>query len=396
MSNSSLSTLTVWSPNHSGTRTQPITKIAIHHTAGVINAYNLGQIFVPVSRQASSNYGIGHDGQIALYVDEANRAWTTASAWCDNRAVTIEVSNSVYGGQWLVSDYVLERTIQLCTDICYRNNIYPCTYTGDTSGTLQKHEWYALTNCPGPYLGSKFSYIAKEVTARLDKLKGNTSSSNSSTSTGSSSSSTSKTESATSVLYRVRKTWKDSKSQIGAYKDLSNAKAAVDKNKGYYVFDNNGKSVYPTTSSSSSSSSSSTTSTSYIVKVTVDALNIRSTPSTSGSITGVITDKGSYTIVQESTGTGATKWGKLKSGRGWISLDFTDKVSTSTTTTAKPSIVKGSIVNIIGNTYSTGETIPTWVKQSTHVVSDISGNKALLGYPNGICSWVPLSGIKLA
>ena len=39
-----------------------------------------------------------------------------------------------------------------------------------------------------------------------------------------------------------------------------------------------------------------------------------------------IRDHGVYTIVAESTGTGATKWGKLKSGAGWISLDYTKKV----------------------------------------------------------------------
>ena len=46
-------------------------------------------------------------------------------------------------------------------------------------------------------------------------------------------------------LYRVRKTWADSKSQIGAYKILDNAKKACDQHKGYSVFDENGKVVYP-------------------------------------------------------------------------------------------------------------------------------------------------------
>lgn len=46
-------------------------------------------------------------------------------------------------------------------------------------------------------------------------------------------------------LYRVRKSWADSKSQIGAYKSLENAKKACDDNKGYYVFDASGNVVYP-------------------------------------------------------------------------------------------------------------------------------------------------------
>ena len=48
----------------------------------------------------------------------------------------------------------------------------------------------------------------------------------------------------TSHLYRVRKTWADSKSQIGAYKILENAKKECAKHPGYSVFDETGKAVY--------------------------------------------------------------------------------------------------------------------------------------------------------
>lgn len=64
----------------------------------------------------------------------------------------------------------------------------------------------------------------------------------------------------------------------------------------------------------------------YTVKVTASALNIRKGPGTNYGTNGVIKDKGVYTIIEESTGTGATKWGKLKSGAGWISLDYAKKV----------------------------------------------------------------------
>jgi uncharacterized protein YgiM (DUF1202 family) len=66
--------------------------------------------------------------------------------------------------------------------------------------------------------------------------------------------------------------------------------------------------------------------TAYKVKVTAATLNIRKGPGTNYATTGTIKDKGTYTIVAESTGTGATKWGKLKSGAGWISLDYAKKV----------------------------------------------------------------------
>lgn len=227
MSNSSLVNMTMLSPNHSGHRNQPITKIAIHHTAGAISAATIGQIFRPTSRQASCNYGIGNDNKIVLCVDEANRSWCTSSSWCDNRAVTIEVANSANGGNWPVSDRTLATLIDLVTDICRRNGIRNCTYTGGKDGVLQKHEWYANTNCPGPYLGSKFSYIASEVNKRLF---GNSSSSSAAS---------------TSSLYRVRKSWSDSKSQKGAFRDFDNAKKCANANAGYKVFDASGNEVYP-------------------------------------------------------------------------------------------------------------------------------------------------------
>ena len=52
-------------------------------------------------------------------------------------------------------------------------------------------------------------------------------------------------EKLTTGYYRVRKTWKDSKSQVGAYRILKNAKVAVDKNPGTYVFTNDGVAIYP-------------------------------------------------------------------------------------------------------------------------------------------------------
>lgn len=235
MSNSSLVSIVNYSPNHSGRRNQPITKIAIHHTAGAVSAATIGQIFKPTSRQASCNYGIGNDNKIVLCVDESNRSWCTSSSWCDNRAITIEVANSSNGGNWPVSDRVLATLIDLVTDICRRNGIKNCTYTGGKDGVLQKHEWYANTNCPGPYLGSKFSYIASEVNKRLHG------------------GSTSPSVTQSSSLYRVRKSWSDAKSQKGAFRNLENARKCANANPGYSVYDANGRSVYPVTNSQSKS-----------------------------------------------------------------------------------------------------------------------------------------------
>ena len=93
MSNSALISYTKLSPNHSGKRTKKIDTITIHCMAGQLSVESCGALFAQSSRQASSNYGIGNDGRIALYVDEGNRSWCTSSNANDQRAVTIEVAS---------------------------------------------------------------------------------------------------------------------------------------------------------------------------------------------------------------------------------------------------------------------------------------------------------------
>lgn len=171
MSNSPLVQYTRISPNSNNPRNHVIDTITIHHTGGVISVESLGDIFANPGRQASSNYGIGCDGRIAMFVEEQNRSWCSSSWENDHRAITIEVSNCQNGGNWPVSDYVLSRLIELCVDICKRNGIKRLNFTGDTTGNLTMHKWFASTECPGPYLESKFPYIAEEVNKRLEPIE---------------------------------------------------------------------------------------------------------------------------------------------------------------------------------------------------------------------------------
>lgn len=166
--NSKLATYKNLTNKHSSRNGKKITKICIHHMAAVWTAKQAADYFASTKRLASANYCVGYEGSIAQNVDEAYRAWTTSNYWVDSQAVTVEVSNIKRGGNWPISNASLEALINLVVDIAERNDIYPVTYTGDKRGTLQKHQWYAKTNCPGPYLGSKFPYIAKEATRRLD------------------------------------------------------------------------------------------------------------------------------------------------------------------------------------------------------------------------------------
>ena len=103
-----------------------------------------GNIFANRNRQASSNYGIGSDGRVGLYVDEANRSWCSSSPDNDHQAITIEVANDVIGGNWHVSDVALAKLIDLCVDICERNGINRLVFTGNASGNLTLHNYRQL------------------------------------------------------------------------------------------------------------------------------------------------------------------------------------------------------------------------------------------------------------
>ena len=122
--------------------------------------------------------------------------------------------------------------------------------------------------------------------------------------------------------YRVRKSWADSKSQLGAYKVLANAKKCADKNPGYTVYDPNGKAVYPVKQEIEGQT--------FLVKVSIDDLNIRKGPGTNHDKVGVYTGKGVFTIIEVADGPGAIKWGLLKSyadkRNGWISLDYAERL----------------------------------------------------------------------
>lgn len=171
MSNSPLVDYTQISPNSTRPRRDKIKKITIHHMAGNWSIETVGNAFSNVSRQASSNYGIGTDGRVGMYVEEKNRAWTSGNADNDNQAITIETANDRIGADWHVSDKALAKLVELCADICKRNGIDRLNYTGDASGNLTKHNMFSATACPGPYLESKMQYIADEVNKLLDKLK---------------------------------------------------------------------------------------------------------------------------------------------------------------------------------------------------------------------------------
>ena len=407
MSNSPLVSYTKLSPNHSGKRTHAIDTITIHCMAGNCSVETCGNLFANSARQASSNYGIGTDGRIALYVDEANRSWCTSSNANDQRAVTIEVANNGGAPDWPVSAKAYAALLDLVTDICKRNGIKRLVWSTSKNDRVNHlngcnmtvHRDYANKSCPGDYLYNRHGQIAAEVNKRLGITDAGGS-------TGGQTSGNTETglkvgdvvnfkgtQHYTSAAAKDAKTCKPGKATItaiaagkahpyhlkavsgggstvygwvnaadistgntetglkvgdvvdfkgtqhytsAAAKDAKTCKpgkatitaVAAGKAHPYHLkaISGGGSTVYGWVNAADISTDSTGTATSYRVRTTADVLNIRKGPGTNYGVAGQIKGKGIYTIVAEAAGPGATKWGKLKSGAGWISLDYVTKL----------------------------------------------------------------------
>lgn len=307
--NSPLVVYTGLSPNHSGQRTHAIDRITPHCVVGQLSAETICACF-PAGRDASCNYGIGTDGRVSLCVEEKNRSWCSSSSANDQRAITIECASDKTE-PYAMNSAVYNSLIKLCMDICKRNGKKKLLWFADKDKSLNYapksdemvitvHRWFAKKSCPGNWLYARLGDLAAQVTAALGG---------------------SQQEPATDKAqwYRVRKSWADSKGQLGAYKELVNAKACVDKHPGYSVFDVNGVNIY--------TSNTAPATVPFVVQVAIPDLNIRKGPGTNHAKTGQFTGIGSFTIVETASGTGSTAgWGRLKSGTGWISMDYAKRI----------------------------------------------------------------------
>ena len=108
-----------------------------------------------------------------MYCEEKDRSWCSSSGANDHRAITIEVASDTYA-PYRVNAKAYAALIDLCTDICKRNNIKKLMWRADKSliGQVDKqnmtvHRWFANKSCPGDYLYNLHSQIAKEINARL-------------------------------------------------------------------------------------------------------------------------------------------------------------------------------------------------------------------------------------
>lgn len=174
MSNSPLVNYTKISPNKSSPRNHKIDTVTIHCVVGQCSVETLGNVFAPTSRQASSNYGIGYDGRIGMYVEEKDRSWCSSNAANDNRAITIEVASDTKE-PYAVNAKAYAALIDLLVDICKRNGIKELVWSTNKADRVNHkngcnmtvHRDYANKSCPGTYLYERHAQIASEVNKRL-------------------------------------------------------------------------------------------------------------------------------------------------------------------------------------------------------------------------------------
>lgn len=351
--NSSLVNYTRISPNRTSPRNQPITKITIHHMAGVCSIEQFANIVANPSREMSANYGIGNDGRIVLTCPEGDRSWCSSSPWNDHRAITIEVSNSAYGDStgWPVSNAAYNSLINLCVDICKRNGIKKLEYTGTKDGSLTIHSMFAATACCGPYLKSKLNDICNRVNERLGDVKPDpepTTGYTVSLSTG-------------AAIYDAA-----GGKKTGTISTATKYTIIEDKKVGYITYGKlkSGagwvvvKDETPTAKT-------------YTVSLKADAAVY---DTAGGNKKGTVGSNGVFTITEDKK-VGYITYGKLKSGIGWVIVKDETPV---------PSFKTGDLVAIASNAvYYNGGAIPDWVKRDKWYIASISGDRAVLGQNEG-------------
>ena len=173
MSNSSLVTYTDLSPNHSGARTQKISRFTPHCYVGQVSVERGCKGFEDPKRNASCNYLIGTDGRIALCVPEGFRSWCTSSAYNDPRAITVECASDATA-PYAFNNKVWDSLVNLAVDCCKRNGKDKFVYIVDKSEALAYkpkdnemlmtfHRLYAKKSCPGDWFVSNAQRFADEV-----------------------------------------------------------------------------------------------------------------------------------------------------------------------------------------------------------------------------------------
>lgn len=266
MSNSPLATYTRITKNKTSPRNHAIDTITIHCIVGQWTAKQGCDYFATTDRQCSANYIVGKDGSIGLSVDEKDRSWCSSNGTNDNRAITIEVASDTTH-PYAVTAKAYAALLDLVTDICKRNGIKKLVWSTNKNDRVNHRNGCNMT-------------VHRDFA---------------------------------------------NKACPGEYLYSRHGEIAAEVNRRLQGASNGGVVVVtPPAAEKPTGGTTGATVTPYHVRVKITNLNIRKGPGTNYGATSYI-QPGIYTIVAESTGKGAAKWGKLKSGAGWISLDYATK-----------------------------------------------------------------------
>lgn len=256
--------------------------ICVHNTANDASARN--EITYMKSNNNEVSFHIVIDDIESIQAIPFNRnAWAAGDGGSGNgnrNYIHIEICYSKSGGSKFAK--AEERAAE---EIAALLKVY-----GWTISNVKKHQDFSGKYCPHRTLDIGWQRFLNMISSKLSASPSNSTSSS-------------------SKIYRVRKSATDSSSQIGAFQNLDSAKKVADANAGYKVFDESGKQAYPNISDSS-----------YKVEITTDVLNVRKGAGTNYPIVTTVKNNEIYTIVETSG-----NWGKLKSGAGWICLDYASK-----------------------------------------------------------------------
>lgn len=334
------------SPNRNKPRNSPVSRLTPHHAAGNLSAkailsLNKFQTYNPVTG-SSTSYTIGSDGTIGLGVEETNRPWTTSNAFNDHRAITTEIANNGGAPDWRMSDEAINAWLDNSVDQCRfygfnkvnyvpkPANVTPAkveswikTWETDDAMTITLHSWYTATLCPGPYFTRQLPWLVKEMNKRLadpsyvpEAFVGEGATSN----VGSSKPSTpTKLKPINTVAQEVISgVWGNGTERTKKLKAAGYDPTVV-QNKVNELMAAAPKPTPPVKEFVP-----------YEVGVAVSALNVRKGPGVKYDVVRTLSnDPNTYTIVEEKSGPDGTgrnsKWGRLKSGLGWVLLSYTKR-----------------------------------------------------------------------
>lgn len=370
MAKSTLATETILADSSNYTKGRngyKICKFTPHHMAGILTGAQCARLFQNPNRNASANYCIGNDGSIVCNVDEDDRAWTSSSRSNDFQAITVEVSNCENGGEWRVSEAAWNSLVKLAVDVCSRYN-FKLVYDGTPNGSLTRHNMFANTNCPGPYLQSRFQELADTVNAILDGNKPQPAPTPMPEPTGRK----------VGDVVKINGVYiaSNSTKKLNPARDTGTITKIINGARNPYLLDN-GNLGWVNDSVIVEGSASAPTMNKRMRVNTKAGLNVRSTPN--GEKIGAIPYGTVVTVTEENNG-----WSKIGEGQ-WVASQYlaADESSSNNSITFN----KGDRVKLKASaqTYATGERIPSGYKDKYYTIMQKGNGKSLL---KELYSWV--------